>query len=318
MCSSDLVYNSPTQLYLTDVTGQIPVAYAGSTNNAAGWQTITYAQAQAPGWLGYFWQPYMTGILNQAYGWVAQALATSDPTNASNAGAWALQNAVNLGTIGMNYSVQASGAPYTAGNFTTNGPYYAVGITCPNGSAGAGDYNPGACDYFNIYQTRELNSETLNVATSALSFFPDSLVALNLGNTMIESMYAQSGEEGFDGTNVLYDMVNPGYLYTGLLQHKWFGAFWGVGSDWAWQPTRLGGLRPPIPQTASVPLDFQGAAKAVLTVTRPDGTSSQVTCTSSPCSVSVDKREGVHLGAVKYLNSSGRVLRTSSLLIPIQ
>jgi hypothetical protein len=155
---------------------------------------------------------------------------------------------------------------------------------------------------------RELNSELLNVATIALRLNPTSTTALTLGNTMMAAMYAQLGEPGFDGTNILSDLINPGFLYTTSSQHKWLGAFWGVGANWSWASARLGGLRPPLPRVVQVALDFQTASQAVLTVIRPDGTSSQVTCTSSPCPVTIDGRQGDHLLSIKYLNPVNQVL----------
>lgn len=297
-----VVYTSPTTLALTDVTGQTQVDYAGTSKDTgggtAGFQTITYTQAQVPGLLGFFWQPYMTGILNQAYYYVSQALAASDPTNAANAAVWALNNANAMATIGLNTSRQ--------GGYPTNGPYYAIGITCPGGGSGPMYPAPNACDS-GLLGDRELNSETLNVATIALQLNPTSSTALTLGNTMMAAMFAQPGETGFDGTNILGDLINPGFLYTTTSQHKWLGAFWGVGADWSWTSTRLGGLRPPVPRVIQVSLDFQGATQAVLTVVRPDGTSSQVTCTSSPCPVTIDARQGDHLLSIKYLNAANQV-----------
>ena len=122
------------------------------------------------------------------------------------------------------------------------------------------------------------------------------------------AMFAQPGEPGFDGMNILSDMVKPGFLYTANSQHKWFGAFWGVGADWSWASTRLGGLRPPITRVVQVSLNFQTASQAQLTILRPDGTTSQVTCTSSPCPVTIDSRQGDHLLSIQYLNPVNQVL----------
>jgi hypothetical protein len=294
------VYADATHIHLTQADGVTPVAYSGSqSGSGVGWQLINYANTiQGGQWLGYTWQPYMTGILNQAYWWVALALASSDATNAANASTWAQNNANAMATTGLNISIQSG--------HTTNGPYYAIGITCPGGGPGA-IYVPATCDS-GLTGDRDLNSETLNVATIALRFNPASATDLTLGNTMMAAMYAQSGEPGYDGANILSDMVSPGFMYTGNAQHKWFGAFWGVGADWSWAATRLGGLRPPIPRVVQVSLDFQTASQAVLTVVRPDGTSSQVTCTSSPCSITIDSREGDHLLFIKYLNPANQVL----------
>jgi hypothetical protein len=56
-----------------------------------------------------------------------------------------------------------------------------------------------------------------------------------------------------------------------------------------------------------VSLNFQGATQAVLTVVAPDGTSTQVTCSSSPCPVTIDAREGDHLLSINYLNGANNV-----------
>jgi hypothetical protein len=293
-----VVYSNPATLTLTDINGG-PVPYTGASNAAAGFQTITYLHAQNdPGYLGFYWQPYMTGILNSAYWFVSMALATSDPTNAANAATWALNNANAMATTGLNTMRQ--------GGFAINGPYYAIGITCAGGGRGATYSTTGGCDT-GLLGDRELNSETLNVATIAFRFFGSAPV-LTLGDTMMAAMYAQPGEPGFDGTNILTDLVNPGFLFTTFLQHKWLGAFWGVGADWSWASTRVGGLRPPIPRVVQVSLDYQTATHAVLTVVQPDGTSSQVSCTTSPCPITIDAREGDHLVFVRYLNMANEVL----------
>ncbi len=294
------VYLDSTHIDLVQADGSTPVSYSGrQSGSSVGWQLLNYATAtQGGNWLGYTWQPYMTGILNQSYWWVALALAASDPTNAANAATWAQNNANAMANTGLNTTIQSG--------YVTKGPYYAIGITCVGAGVGVAYYAAG-CDS-GMLGDRELNSEALNVATIAARFNPASAISITLGNTMIAAMYAQTGESGFDGANILGDLVNPGFMYVGNAQHKWFGAFWGVGADWSWASTRLGGLRPPIPRVVQVSLDFQMASQAVLTVVRPDGTSSQVTCTSSPCAVSIDSREGDHILSIKYLNPTNQVL----------
>jgi hypothetical protein len=55
---------------------------------------------------------------------------------------------------------------------------------------------------------------------------------------------------------------------------------------------------------ASVP----NATEARVTLTRPDGSTAQATCSSSPCSVPADVRQGTHLLRIEYLSSAGAVL----------
>jgi hypothetical protein len=116
------------------------------------------------------------------------------------------------------------------------------------------------------------------------------------------------GSIDYDGYCTQADFVpNGGYLYGATTQHKWWGYYWGVGGNWSWASARLGGTAPPLRRVVMVSLNFQGATQAVLTVLAPDGTSTQVTCTSSPCPVTIDAREGDHLLSINYLNAANNV-----------
>lgn len=74
---------------------------------------------------------------------------------------------------------------------------------------------------------------------------------------------------------------------------------------------RLGGLQPQLNRTifigfnlASVP----NAARVNVTLTEPSGTKVSATCTSSPCAVTADARQGDHLVQLTYLSASGAAL----------
>ena len=50
------------------------------------------------------------------------------------------------------------------------------------------------------------------------------------------------------------------------------------------------------------------ATQARLTLTKPDGSTVQATCSSSPCSVIADARQGTHLLQIAYLSGTGAIL----------
>ena len=94
--------------------------------------------------------------------------------------------------------------------------------------------------------------------------------------------------------------------------NKWFGFFFGTGGAYTWPAARLGGVAPPRLRTQDVVMRFgTGVTQAVVSVIQPSGGTQQVTCTSSPCQVTVDARLGDHLIRVDY-QSSGRTTAPAS------
>jgi hypothetical protein len=92
---------------------------------------------------------------------------------------------------------------------------------------------------------------------------------------------------------------------------KWLGFMFGMGMAHQWPAVRLGGVRPPDFRAASVtfnPAGTPGAVSARIVVTQPSGAEATYACPSSPCSVSVDARQGAHWYRISYLNSTGAVL----------
>jgi hypothetical protein len=241
----------------------------------------------------------MVGVQNNMFYFANLALATLDPVQAANAAAFTLQNANWISTTGMNYS--------SIGGIQENGLYYGrVFKSCePPGPTSS---NQLWCDSGvsgGVSVARDLNGEGMNVASMAGYFYPTNESVLRLGDLMMNAMYACPGDPRSDGTCIVFsDLGN--YMYSGASVAKWFGYYYGIGANWAWPSVRLGGLMPPAPRVVQVTLDFQAATKALLTVVRPDGTSTTVTCTTSPCPVTIDARQGDHLLSIRYLDPSSR------------
>ena len=98
-----------------------------------------------------------------------------------------------------------------------------------------------------------------------------------------------------------------------LATSKWPGFFFGMGGFFAnsWPAVRLGGVAPPAPQTVNVTCNISSvpnATKCRVTLTKPDGSTVTNTCSTSPCPVTADAREGDHLLKVEYLSASNAVL----------
>jgi len=94
---------------------------------------------------------------------------------------------------------------------------------------------------------------------------------------------------------------------------KWTGFYFGMGGFFtnSWPAVRLGGVAPPDPRTLIETCNISSVVNAVkcrITLTKPDGSTVTNTCTSSPCPITADGRQGDHLLKVDYLSASDAVL----------
>ena len=90
-----------------------------------------------------------------------------------------------------------------------------------------------------------------------------------------------------------YNAMNNNY--TG---GKWTGFFFGIGMSHQWPAARLGGVAPTVNRTLSVGYSLAlepNAVTVIVTLTSPAGAVTSTTCTSSPCAVTADARQGAHI-----------------------
>jgi hypothetical protein len=103
---------------------------------------------------------------------------------------------------------------------------------------------------------------------------------------------------------------------------KWFGFFAGVGMSHRWPAVRLGGVQAPRPRTVLISVrlaDVASAARVNVLVTAPSGAQTNFTCSSEPCAITVDDRQGAHWYQIQYLSTGGTVLAQSQpTLLTIQ
>lgn len=79
-----------------------------------------------------------------------------------------------------------------------------------------------------------------------------------------------------------------------------------------WPAVRLGGAQPPRPRKVLVSVKMADVAASVtIVVTAPSGAETVFACSSDPCEITVDDRQGTHLYRIQYSSSSGKVLNQS-------
>lgn len=97
--------------------------------------------------------------------------------------------------------------------------------------------------------------------------------------------------------------------------YKWLGFLFGIGMSHQWPAVRLGGVQPAVPSNPAITFDLgsvAGAVSARITVTQPSSATTAWVCTTSPCSVTVDQRQGAHWYVIEYLDAGGAVLSRST------
>jgi hypothetical protein len=177
--------------------------------------------------------------------------------------------------------------------------------------------NPGASQYCWATGARSLAGEAM-LAFSADYMLNQSSLTFDTMERLYQGIFAKPGYSApytLDGT-YLVDIDDPGvpgaYMLSNSAQsNKWLGFFFGYGGATAWPLARIGGVDRTPARTITVPLNLSsvpGSTQARLTVTAPTGTSVQTLCSESPCTISVDDRQGNHQLRIDYLSSTGELL----------
>jgi hypothetical protein len=82
-----------------------------------------------------------------------------------------------------------------------------------------------------------------------------------------------------------------------------------MGMAHQWPAARIGGVMPAVPHTIIVAFTMPAnATTANVMVTAPSSALTQKSCSSSPCTINVDARQGTHLVTIQYLNGSGSIV----------
>ena len=110
-----------------------------------------------------------------------------------------------------------------------------------------------------------------------------------------------------------------GYVFTNLGKNfgEAFGAP-GIDNELGWSSS--GGLAPAVNRTLWVSFNTAGvlhATQARITLTQPSGVTVTQTCSTSPCAVQADARQGNHVAQLTYLSASGQMLATGDPMIVV-
>jgi hypothetical protein len=292
-------WNSATQITLNRPWDGPNGQYWGYVGNVAGWAT----------------EPYMLGIKQAGFRWGSlAATANGNSPLASNftslldlAGTW--ENSTGFDSL------------------ATNGFYYsrAMNICEPITPASMGYGGAGPCfddtDSYSAYNKTAMRVLTAENSSSLRSYYDaqsGSSAAVAWGDLAYGSCYgdpiyttggvyaATDGNTCDSGNGNLSD----GSIHAG----KWTGFFFGVGMAHQWPAVRLGGVAPAANRTVSVSFKLASVANAasfVAVITSPDGAQNTVACSSSPCAVSADARQGSPVIQWQYLGGAGQVLAQS-------
>lgn len=287
------MFDSPTSLTLDHAwQGATGSGYFGYWGNLAG-----FGQ-----------QPFMLGIKALGMHYLATQTvpaisnyAAPYTTFTKNAAAWINSTGYDPNSGGMFYGRVFS---FCEPPITLSSPAFA-------GATRSG------CDIGSVVSARELNAE---VSTAASLYYEYNTTLTNRAwaDGVYGSMWgfcpwttggvycdANSPAANPNASNLLDSYIHGG---------KWTGFFAGAGMSHRWPAARLGGLEAAIPRTIFLPLNIgaiAGAASAQVVVTAPSGAQTVYSCSTSPCSVSVDDREGTHLYQIQYLASNGHVVSQS-------
>ena len=271
-------------------TAQLTAPYAGTSGNK-GLGVGHFA--------GFGTQPFMLGLVGGVFGTYAYdaLIASGDTAEAVKVRQFAIDAASWLTTTGFD---STNHSLYSGRAFINCEPNGGGDPACASGAA--------------------LNGEAQRTFTAAYLLAGDDKVKIK-GDDIYTRLWCKPtggwscGTPGFGTYLNDIDTISGsgGYMIdvNSAVTNKWFGFYFGYGFGAGWPAARLGGVSSPIPRTVSVPLVFESVAntdRIRITLLFTTGDFNQVTCTSSPCAVSVDARLGNPLMRIEYYSSNDTLL----------
>ena len=299
-------YYTPTFVGPTSLTLDRP--YQGTTGSH-GWMLgdTSAPPTVATGWGG---QPFINGILGLGFELTALALGDSDAVNAAKAHNFNLS--IARWEMNVGYRSAVKGMQYVAGTVECLPPIPESAVWC------TGNNSPT--------QARTLNAESMRSVMLAYAYSKDAAL-LSFGDTLYNAMYAKTGYCSPrspvcvpDGQYLSDLNSGTGWYMTGdpvnNKWHKFFGMMFGIGAASDWPAYRIGGPRPRTRRAVSVAFNMAsvpGAVAVRVSTIAPTGEKIDTPCTSSPCTATIDDRQGDHLFQLQYLSAQGAVLATTAL-----
>ncbi len=232
-------------------------------------------------------QVYMAGIKAYAQNYASKiddgTLAANFTTLVRNTASWIL----NTGTFDPNDGVRRNGIYYARGFDDCEPPVI-------------GTWHPYFCQ-----PDANLNGEVMVAARNA--YEADSGL-----RDKIDRLYGSTfGKPGWTTGGVYQSPVDLTFPADVNFAYKYYGLYFGMGFAHQWPAARLGGVRPAAPQDVQISIDLGSVPQAVdarLVVTAPSGAAAVSVCTRSPCTVTLDRRQGAHWVQIEYRGGDGTVL----------
>ena len=282
--------------------------YEGTTGTH-GWM-LGYGAAAPNVVTGWGGQPFINGILGLAFEFTAKALGDTDPANARRAHNYNLS--IARWEMNVGYRPEMKGMEYIAGSVECPPPIPESATWCTGNSTAS--------------QARTLSAESLRSVMLAYADSTDSGL-LAFGDTLYNAMYAKAGYCSAvwpicvpDGQYVTDFNSGLGWYMSGDpvndKWHKYFGMLFGIGAGSDWPAYRIGGARTRKGRLIRVAFNMvsvPGVASVRVTTIAPDGEVVETPCASSPCTVTIDERQGDHIFQLEYLAADGAVLASTAL-----
>lgn len=253
-------------------------------------------------------QPFILGIKT-----LQMSLASKVPSSPlnTNYGALAVQAANWIKDSGYD---PVTGGLYYGRIFSHCEPVYA-----PSSQPAAFFFRNPQCSYSpktgidqNNAIARALNGEAQN----AIRILYENAPTVE-NKTFGDKFYgSQWGAPGYTQPGFYSDGDTTSNIGNGSLAgYKWTGFFFGIGMMHQWPAVRLGGVQPS--DSVSVPVNFDlgsksPAVEARVTVTQPSSAQAVYHCSTSPCSISIDRRQGAHWVSIDYVSDSGPVVSSAA------
>jgi hypothetical protein len=170
-------------------------------------------------------------------------------------------------------------------------------------SSWTGATNVGAMRSFGVEAVWALSSDYLAAPT------PEKRAAYD---AFYNALFSATGWEQPYGTDNTPATQTTDYQGgSEVLRTKGLGQAWGMGGGQTWPAARMGGPAQPMPRTVLVPFSLDGISSATalrVTTYFPSGKVESKTCTSSPCAITVDARQGGHWILKQYLGSNSELI----------
>jgi hypothetical protein len=102
---------------------------------------------------------------------------------------------------------------------------------------------------------------------------------------------------------------------TGIPQPKWFGQFFGFGNFSSWPAVRLNLGQPETNQAIYIDPNLKsvpGATRVRIKATFPNRDTREADCSTAPCVIGIDPRQGAYDLDLTYISMDGSVLSTTS------